>query len=363
MTTRESRHTSEPCNSNDNRHTSQFQTEVFFRESTTNFNFDDEDMSWSSCIESSEEDNRNGLGYIDPVPQDWHVRKLEELELGNMSEENDGDHFMTRYLELRRLEIETTEQEKGTNSSAVSRLENGITKITITKKESKKSTNAKKQCLKTNGNFPNENGGNVSYKTIVETPKKLETKENLKVARALKKSISSLQDSETQFENDRVRNVKKETKFSHKDKEKDTRHDKISASKTENNEKSSVRRSAEGTTKKRAQSCKTRQAPCRSPVTYDILELATTFDPPSKERIKKSNSRPITAKSAKSKGMIPGKTFTSQRRLSLTTGQILRSWPSSDNSNAMIVGKSTTFCVKKLTSRTRAVKRCSSSKF
>ena len=294
--------------------------------------YSDGDISWSSCLEFSDEDNHIGLGYIDPAPEDWEVRKLEELELKYSPDQSGKDPFMARYLQLRRLEIETVELERGNESSlnSVPDLENGVNRVTLTNKGGKKSSNSKKQSTKINSS---ENA-------------------NKNPRRVLKKSsnsASSLHDFEKDCLEQGVKNFRKENKNSRKDSEKVPKEAKIESSEKKTRCKSSRGRS-------RVQSCKTRPESYRSSVTYDILELASSFEPPSIERIK-LKSRPVTAKSAKSKGMIPGKTCTSQRRFSLTAGQSLPS----DNSDPAAVSKSRTSSAKQ--SSKKSTKRCRSSKF
>ncbi|CAB3987610.1 Hypothetical predicted protein [Paramuricea clavata] len=320
-------------NENDDNHTPGFQNEHFRNEASIDLDFNDGDIFWSGCLEFSDEDNHAGLGYIDPVPEDWEVRKLEELELEYCSDKSGSDPFMVRYLQLRRLEIETVELDRGngiSNPNSVPALESGLNKVTITNK-GKKTTSSKKQSSKINGASEN----------VEKNPR-----------RVLKKSsTSSLQDFEKYIEEKGVRSFKKESKDSRKETAKDIKQAKIG-----NSEKRSQCKSAKG--KRRVQSCKSRPASYSSSVTYDILELAASFDPPSKERMK-LNPRPVTAKSAKSKGMIPGKTWSSQRRFSLTAGQSLQSLPSDICDS--VVSKSRASSAKKRSKRN--TKRCSSSKF
>ena len=300
-------------------------------QTTTAENTDNDNISWSGFLEFSDEDNHVGLGYINPVPEDWEVRKLEELELEHCADDNglQNDPFMLRYLQLCRLETETILQEKGNgctgNPNSVANLESGVNKVTITdNKDGKKSASSKKQNLKISGTFEN----------LEKNPRRI----------LQKSSTSSLQDFEKYCD-------KKGTK---KDSCKEMSEKKTKQEKMQNSSKRTECKSAKG--KRRVQSCKVRPTTYSSSVTYSILELASTFDPPCKERMK-LNPRPVTAKSAKSKGMIPGKTWSSQRRFSLTTGQSL---PPSDNSDP-VVRKSRSSSAKKSSKKT--TKRCSSSKF
>ena len=316
---------------NNTNHIPRFQDEHFGNETTADH--DDGNISWSGCLEFSDEDNHIGLGYIDPVPEDWEVRKLDELEQEYCSDKSENDPFMVRYLQLRPLEIETVEQEKGNgrNHNTVPDLENGVIKAATNKAGGKKSTSGKKQSTKINAAFENAE----------KNPRRI-----LK-----KSSTSSLHDFEKRSDEKGVKNLKKENKNSRKETEKGTKQIKMQSTEKRTRCKS-------GTGKRRVQSCKSRPASYHSSVTYDILQLATSFDPPSIERIK-LNCRPVTAKSAKSKGMIPGKTWSSQRRFSLTAGQSSQSLPS-DNSDP-VVSKSRTSSAKK--SSRKNTKRCSSSKF
>ena len=295
--------------------------------------YSDGDISWSSCLEFSDEDNHIGLGYIDPAPEDWEVRKLEELELKYSPDQSGNDPFMARYLQLRRLEIETVQLEKGNESSlnSVLDLENGVNKVSLTNKSGKKSSSSKKQSTKINSSVEN----------VYKNPRRVLKKSS--------NSASSLHDVVKDCEEQGVKNFRKENKNSRKDSEKVTKEAKI-----EKSGKTTRCKSSRG--RRRVQSCKTRPGSYRSSVTYDILEIATSFEPPSIQRIK-LKSRPITAKSAKSKGMIPGKTCTSQRRFSLTAGQSLPS----DNSDPAVVSKSRTSSAKQ--SSKKRTKRCRSSKF
>ena len=296
--------------------------------------YSDGDISWSTCLEFGDEENNIGLGYIDPAPEDWEVRKLEELELKYSPDQSGKDPFMARYLQLRRLEIETVELEKGNGSSlnSVPDMENGANKVTLTNKSGKKLSSSKKQSTKINRSFENVN------------------KNPRRVLKKSSNSASSLHDFEKDCAEQGVKNFKTENKSSRKDSEKVTKEAKI-----ESSAKTTRCKSSRG--RRRVQSCKTRPfEPYRSSVTYDILEIATSFEPPSIERIK-FKSRPVTAKSAKSKGMIPGKTCTSQRRFSLTAGQSLPS----DSSDPAVFSKSRTSSAKQ--SSKKSTKRCRSSKF
>ena len=317
---------------NDNKnHSARFQNETAPEIS------DNDDTFWSGFLEFSDEDNHVGSGYINPVPEDWEVKKLQELELEHCSDE-DGSHndpFMLRYLQLCRLETETILQEKGNgptgNPNSVANLESGVSKVTIAdSKGGKRTPSSKKTGSKTSGMFENSE----------RNPRKV----------VKKSSTSSLQDFEKYCNEKGAKNPNKESKGSCK--EKKTKLDKV-----QNSSKRTECKSAKG--KRRVQSCKARpDSTYSSSVTYNILELASTFSPPGKERMK-VNPRPVTAKSAKSKGMIPGKTWSSQRRFSLTAGQSLQSVPS-DNSDP-VVRKSRSSSAKKSSKRT--TKRCRSSKF
>ena len=151
--------------------------------------YSDGDISWSSCLEFSDEDNHIGLGYIDPAPDDWEVKKLEELELKYSPDQSGKDHFMARYLQLRKLEIETVQLERGNESSlnSVPDLENGVNKVTLTNKGGKKSSNSKKQSTRINSS--------------VENPRRVLKKSS--------NSASSLHDFEKDCEEQGAKNIKK----------------------------------------------------------------------------------------------------------------------------------------------------------
>jgi hypothetical protein len=319
------------ANGNENEDSNQdpkFENEDIQNLSVTEYS--DGDISWSSCLEFSDEDNHSGLGYIDPAPEDWEVRKLEELELKYSPDQGGTDPFMTRYLQLRRLEIETVKQENG-SSNSLPGFESEVNIKTVSSKGGKKSSSGRKQNTKINSAVENAD----------KNPRRVSKKSG-------STSGCALHDSEKYSEEKGTKNLKKEDKNSRKDSKKDTKETKV-----ENSEKTTRCKSSKG--RRRVQSCKSRPESYHSSVTYDILEIATSFQPPSIERIK-LNSRPVTAKSAKSKGMIPGKTCTSQRRFSLTAGQSLPT----DNSDP-VVSKSRTSSAKRPSKRNS--KRCKSSKF
>ena len=308
-----------------------FEKENFENKNSADMSCGDEEISWSSCLKFNDEDNHIGLGYIEPVPEDWEAKKLEELELEYCSDSSESDPFMVRYLQLRRLEIETIEHEKrnGSNSNtANSGSENGVSKVANSNKSSKKSGNGKKQASKVNR--LSENGEKTPRRFIKQS------------------SMSSLPD----FEGlclEKGRNLKEKCKWLGKGTKQNTK------------QKTQVcgRRIKSAKGKRRVQSCKARPVSYHSAVTYNILELATSFDPPGKERMK-LNTMPVTAKSARSKGMLPGKTWSSQRRFSLTAGQSLQDLPS-EPKNDSVVSKSRTTSAKK--SNKRTTKQCSSSKY
>lgn len=291
-----------------------------------NIHYSDDDSSWSGCLGFSGEDNHVGLGYIDPVPGDWEAMKLEELEVQYCSEEGKSDPFMLRLLQIRRSEVETVEQEKRSegNPNSVPCDESGVNKVPISNK-GKKSTIAKRKNSKTNGAVEN----------LEKNPQRV-LKESSNHGK--KKDLKILSTDKIGF---------------HEDIEKDRKQ-----MQKQHGERRTQCKSARG--KRCVQSCKARPMSYSSSISYDILELATTFDPPCKERIK-LNPRPVTAKSAKSKGMIPGKTWTSQRRFSLTAGQSVQSLPSDGGDT--IICKSRTSSAKKSIKTKRNSKRCRSSKF
>lgn len=52
---------------------------------------------------------------------------------------------------------------------------------------------------------------------------------------------------------------------------------------------------------------------------YDIVDIAETFDPPCKNTLNKTQPQLTTAEKAAKKGLVPGKSLHSQRRISLTS--------------------------------------------
>ncbi|XP_046842156.1 uncharacterized protein LOC124436284 isoform X2 [Xenia sp. Carnegie-2017] len=291
-------------------------------------NFSDADSktsSMSSVSHSSNEDVYDGLSYIDPVYYTLEMQKYHEHSKEHDTT-NDSyiDPFINRYLILRQLQTETVKQE-----------------VAIT--------------------FPRD-----------QIHKKFQKKNDLEIPENKCKT--------------QTRNIKKPNKYVMCDsgmakeinngkryirgmefgkasqKTKQSKENQVSTTKNNSQKKGghnleTGKRSKSPKTRKvqkQVESCKiypSRYLP--TAITYDIVELAETFDPPCKEKIK-MKSRPLTAKSAKHKGMIPGKSRTSQRQYSLTSGQNVReilSFKLSNNSQDSSAKSG------------RNVKRCASSKF
>ena len=278
--------------------------------------------NWISSSEFNNEESED-FGYIDPVPADWNERKFEELEQEFCSKKSDKtDSFIIRYLQLHRLQADTLENESVRNLKTDESIEN-LCGLTCESQKTSGSSHGKKLC------------GNVKHssKTNVEKTK-LGEKSSVNISKKSSKSISpplhcvsasvckpSTYETISKYKKSCFSkysegNLKEKQAAGHRKKEAktvtcSTRRGKCSSAK-------GVRKISNGNV---IHSTKSRQS-C-SVAVYDIVQLASSFEPPCKDRIK-SSSRPVTAKSAKSKGLLPGKSWHSQRRFSLTSNQTFR---------------------------------------
>ena len=310
--------------------------------------------NWISSSEFNDEESED-FGYIDPVPADWNERKLEELEQEFCSKKSDKtDAFIVRYLQLHRLQADTLENESIRNLRTES-IEN-LCGLTCESQKTSDNSHGKKLC------------GNVKYSSKTNMEKtKLGEKSSVNISKKSGKSISpplhcvsasvfkpstyetTSKYSKSCFSKYSEGNLKEKQAAGHRKKEAktvtySTRRGKCSSAK-------GVRKISNGN----AIHSTTSHQSC-SVAVYDIVQLASSFEPPCKDRIK-SASRPVTAKSAKSKGLLPGKSCHSQRRFSLTTDQTFR--PMTTDTRVPVSKPSSAKARQKSAKKSR---RCASSK-
>lgn len=311
-----------------------------------NFNTQDNNNLLQISSPDLSSDETVGFGYIDPVPDDWDKRKLEELEQEFASnEQSKVDPFMVRYLQLRRLETDTLENERR-NPKIEENVENfnGLNCSSV----------------KTNGNI---HGKKACSKVKQSTDRSSEKNCGKKSSHSFSPSLCYSSTSLFKSDIDVRKNTGCQSCISNRgscileEKLADSKQKKQSLC-TKRSKCSSARgrrkvcSSSNGKVVYSANLCQSHYG-----AGYDIVELASSFVPPCKDRIK-MKSKPVTAKSAKSKGLLPGKSWFSQRRFSLTSDQVLLPMTSDAGlpSNKSRTSKS------RQKSAKRGTRRCASSK-
>lgn len=272
--------------------------------------------NWFSSSSEFNDEESEDFGYIDPIPADWNERKLEELEQEFCSKKSKkADAFIIRYLQLLRLQADTLENER-CNPRTDESIEN-LCGLTCESQKTSGNSQGKKLC----GNVKHSSKTSVEKtklgeKISVENSKKSSKLNSLPlhcVSASVFKPASGITSkyNKSCFSKYGEGNLKEKQAVGHSKKEAktcSTRRGKCSSAK-------GIRKISNGNV---VHSTKSRQS-C-SVAVYNIVQLASSFEPPCKDRIK-SASRPVTAKSAKSKGLLPGKSWHSQRRFSLTSDQ------------------------------------------
>ena len=210
--------------------------------------------------------------YVDPVPEDSPIEVLDQYIRGKYK----GDDFIKRFIELRRLEEDTVYWEERQERADVS--SNNISP------SSGEGYDRSVRILRGDKTVISKTP--KTYSPYLSGSKLLSVEKDAKISRA--KSAPAIKSTHTQSSGKEFNNYCNTCKLAWKHNHR----------------------------KKRTKSAKAISGKLKPTKYYDIVDIAETFEVPCQEKIKsKAREFPLSARNS---SILPGKSFTSQRKDSLT---------------------------------------------